>query len=309
MTEPKKEPLIITAGPTAAGKSAAAIALAKKIGGEIISADSVQVYRGMDIGSAKIREEEREGIPHYLIDILDPDEPFNVFLFRQYAKEAYREIRKNGHIPILTGGTGFYIQAFLYDIDFSEEHGGPEYRKNLEELSKTEGGAEELYRMLRELDPKAAEAIHPNNVKRVIRALEFRHETGDLISKHNEEQRKKESPYDFRYYVLSCDRALLYERIERRVDRMMEEGLLGEVEALRDKGYGRSLVSMQSLGYRQLMTYLYGECTLPEAVERIKIETRHFAKRQLTWFRRERDTVWVDTEKENLTDVYEIRHF
>jgi tRNA dimethylallyltransferase len=286
-------PLVILTGPTAVGKTSLSIQLAKRIGGEIISADSMQVYRGMDIGSAKIRPEEMEGVPHHLIDILDPEEEFHVVRFQEEAKRCIRKIRERGHIPILTGGTGFYIQAVLYDIDFTEATGDMTYRSFLEQMAK-ERGAEYLHAQLAAVDPPSAGAIHANNVKRVIRALEFYHETGTRISDHNEEERQKTSPYQFAYFVLNDERSRLYENIDRRVDQMLEQGLVDEVAHLREKGYDRSLVSMQGLGYKELLAWMDGEISFDEAVRILKRDTRHFAKRQLTWFRRERDVIWID---------------
>lgn len=291
----KKKPLIILTGPTAVGKTKASIGLAKAVDGEIISADSMQVYRHMDIGSAKIKPEEMEGIPHHLIDVLEPDDEFHVVKFQQLAQKAMREIWERGHIPIVTGGTGFYIQALLYDIDFDENEKEDAYRKELEAYAR-EHGAESLHEKLALVDPASAEMIHPNNVKRVIRALEFYEQTGKRISEHNETQRQRESPYAFAYFVLTDDRAHLYERIDRRVDQMIEEGLVKEVQALKDKGYTKQLVSMQGLGYKEILDYLDGNCTLEEAIYTIKRDTRHFAKRQLTWFKRERDVIWIDKQ-------------
>ena len=290
-----KPPLIIIAGPTAAGKTALSVGLAEQISGEVISADSMQVYRGMDIGTAKIRPEETRGVKHHLIDCLSPRHPFNVMEFRALAKQAVRSCLEAGHVPVLTGGTGFYIQSVLYDVDFQEESGSEEIREALTRDMDTLG-PEAMHRRLREVDPEAAEQIHMNNRKRVIRALEFYALTGRKISDSNREQREKESPYRYLYYVVTMDRQRLYQRIDQRVDRMMEEGLLREVQGLKDMGLDRSLVSMQGLGYRQLLDYLDGLCTLPEAVERIKTETRHFAKRQLTWFRREPEARWLQLE-------------
>ena len=288
-----KRPLIILTGPTAVGKTKASIGLAKALNGEIISADSMQVYKYMDIGSAKIRPEEMQGIRHYLIDELEPDEEFHVVKFQQMAKEAMEAIYAKGKIPIVVGGTGFYIQALLYDIDFTESNEDNSYRQELEQLAD-EQGAEFLHEMLRKVDPRSADTIHANNVKRVIRALEFYHQTGEKISEHNEQERAKESPYDFCYFVLNDDREKLYERINLRIDQMLEEGLVDEVKALKDKGYTRDMVSMQGLGYKEILDYLNNECTLEEAIYILKRDTRHFAKRQLTWFRRERDVVWID---------------
>ncbi len=286
--------LIVIAGPTATGKSALAVKLAKRIGGEVISADSMQVYRGMDIGTAKITEEETEGIPHHLVDCLDPSEDFNVYRFQALAKEALEKIYTNGHIPIVCGGTGFYIQALLYDIAFTEEDGS-EIRKRLEAFVKeTPDGPEKLYERLASFDPEYASTLHFHNVKKVIRALEYIELNGKKFSEHNAEERSRTSPYDFRYFVLTDDRAVLYHRIDERVDLMMEKGLLDEVKALRDRGLTRDMVSMQGLGYKEILTFLDGECSLEEAVARIKQETRHFAKRQLTWFRREKDVIWID---------------
>ena len=292
----KKKPLIILTGPTAVGKTKASIGLAKAVDGEIISADSMQVYRHMDIGSAKIKPEEMEGIPHHLIDVLEPDDEFHVVKFQQLAKKAMREIWERGHIPIVTGGTGFYIQALLYDIDFDENEKEDACRKELEAYAK-EHGAEALHEKLAFVDPASAEMIHPNNIKRVIRALEFYEQTGKRISEHNETQRQRESPYAFAYFVLTDDRAHLYERINRRVDQMIEEGLVNEVQALKDKGYTKQLVSMQGLGYKEILDYLDGRCSYEEAVRVLKRDTRHFAKRQLTWFRRERDVIWVNKQE------------
>ena len=288
-----KKPIIILTGPTAVGKTKASIELAKKIGGEIISADSMQVYKYMDIGSAKIRSEEMQGVPHYLIDELEPDEEFHVVRFQEMAKQAMEKIYANGHIPIVVGGTGFYIQALLYDIDFTESNEDSSYREELERLAK-EKGAQYLHEELRKVDEKSAETIHANNVKRVNRALEFFKQTGQKISEHNETERTKESPYDFCYFVLTDDRKLLYDRINLRVDQMVQDGLLEEVQSLKERGYTKDMVSMQGLGYKEILDYLDGDCTLEETIYILKRDTRHFAKRQLTWFRRERDVIWID---------------
>ena len=291
-----KKPLVILTGPTAVGKTKASIGLAKAIGGEIISADSMQVYKQMNIGSAKIKPSEMDGIPHYLVDILEPDEEFHVVLFQQMAKQAIQKIYEKGKIPILVGGTGFYIQAVLYDIDFSENEKDTSYREELEKLAQTKG-AEYLHDRLREVDEKSAQDIHANNVKRVIRALEYFHQTGEKISEHNEEQRKKVSPYNFSYFVLNDERAHLYEKINLRVDQMINKGLVREVQSLKEKGYTRDMVSMQGLGYKEMLDYLDNKCSLEEAVEIIKRDTRHFAKRQITWFKRESDVTWIDKKE------------
>ena len=296
-----KKPLVILTGPTAVGKTALSIRLAKEIGGEIISADSMQVYKGMDIGSAKILPDEMQGVPHYLIDELAPDEEFHVVRFQQMAKAYLQQIYQRDHIPIIVGGTGFYIQALLYDIDFTENKNDDAYRQELEQLA-TEKGAEYLHQMLAEVDPRSAQDIHANNVKRVIRALEFYHETGKKISEHNEKERQKTSPYNFAYFVLNDDRNRLYHRIDQRIDIMLDDGLVEEVKALKAKGYTRDMVSMQGLGYKEILDYLAGEISLEEAVYRIKRDTRHFAKRQITWFKRERDVIWLSKEEFHYQD-------
>lgn len=289
----EKKKLVVLTGPTAVGKTKLSIELARRIGGEIISADSMQVYKHMDIGSAKIRPEEMEGIPHFLVDELEPSEDFNVVVFQQKTKQYMQEIYERGHIPILVGGTGFYIQAVLYDINFSEDDNKHQIREELETLARDKG-AEYMHEELKKIDPVSADAIHANNVKRVIRALEYYKLTGQKISEHNEEQRQNESPYDFSYFVLNDHRELLYERIDKRVDEMVTEGLVEEVTRLKELGYDRSYVSMQGLGYKEIFSYLEGEISLAEAIYIIKRDTRHFAKRQITWFKREKDVIWVN---------------
>ena len=291
-----KQPLIILTGPTAAGKTKLSIELAKSVNGEIISADSMQVYKYMDIGSAKIKQKEMEGIKHYLVDILEPTQDFNVVLFQKYAKEAMEQIYAKGKIPILVGGTGFYIQSVLYDIDFTENDEDTQLRRELEELAKQKG-AQYLHMVLQECDPKSAEMIHANNVKRVIRAIEFYRQTGKPISEHNEQERGKESAYDSHYFVLTDVRDRLYANIDRRVDQMLEDGLVEEVRKLMEMGCKRESTAMQGLGYKEILDYLDGACTLDEAVYLIKRDTRHFAKRQLTWFRREKDVIWVEKDQ------------
>ena len=301
MIDTEKKPLIILTGPTAVGKTKASIGLAKAIGGEIISADSMQVYRHMDIGSAKITKEEMADVPHYLIDVLEPEEEFHVVRFQQMAKAAMADIYSRGKIPIIVGGTGFYIQALLYDIDFTENEGDSVYREKLEALAK-EKGAAYLHGQLAMVDPKSAEEIHANNIKRVIRALEFYHQTGQKISEHNERERQKESPYQFCYFVLHDRRECLYARIDQRGDQMIRNGLVQEVQTLKERGCTKQMVSMQGLGYKEIFSYLEGDCSLEEAVYIIKRDTRHFAKRQLTWFKRERDVIWVQKDELNYDD-------
>lgn len=299
-----KKNLIILTGPTAVGKTELSIRLAKAVGGEIISADSMQVYKGMDIGTAKITPDEMEGVPHYLVDCMEPFKDFNVTEFQQMAKAAMEKIYANGHIPIIVGGTGFYIQSVLYDIELisSEKpvYNGAdgEYRESLRNIAK-EYGPEYLHNMLKQADPASAEAIHANNIKRVIRALEYYKQTGKPISAHNEEQRRKESPYNYVYFVLNDDREILYSRIDRRVDIMFENGLEQEVKRLIDSGLTRDMVSMQGIGYKEMFGYFDGEYDLERAKYLIKQDTRHFAKRQLTWFRREQNVCWMNYQDYN----------
>lgn len=283
-----KKPLIILTGPTAIGKTETSIQLAKSIGGEIISADSMQVYKGMDIGTAKIKKEEMQGVPHYLIDCFMPNEEFNVMIFQKMAKQYMEDIYKRGKIPILVGGTGFYIQSVLYDIQFTKEQKPDDFRNRLA-LMLQKNGKIYIHDMLRKVDPASADTIHPHNTKRVIRALEYYHYTGERFSVHNERERQKQSPYRFLYIVLDMERDVLYERINKRVDQMMKEGLPEEVHSLLKQGYDEKNVSMQGLGYKELLPALRGEYTMEEAVYRLKRDTRHFAKRQMTWFRREKD--------------------
>lgn len=293
--------LIVLTGPTAVGKTELSIELAKKVNGEIISADSIQVYKGFDVGSAKITKEEMQGICHHLIDVLEPTESFNIALFKDMAKAAVKDIQSRGKLPIITGGTGFYIQSLIYDIDFTENEDDG-YRATLEKLLQ-EKGPMYIHNMLRDIDPKSADSIHYNNSKRVIRALEYYHQTGEQISTHNERESSKTSPYNFAYFVLNCPRDILYERIDKRVDIMVNQGLVEEVRALVDSfNLTSDMVSMQGLGYKEILQYLKGEITLDEAIYIIKRDTRHFAKRQLTWFKREKDVIWVDKDIHTTTD-------
>jgi len=305
----QKKPLVVLTGPTAVGKTALSIHLAKAIGGEIISADSMQVYRQMNIGTAKIKPEEMQGVRHYLVDECMPDEEFHVVKFKEYANRYMKEIYQKGKIPILVGGTGFYIQAVLRDVSFEQEEVS-EYRKMLERLAE-EKGAHYLHEHLRQVDPESAAIIHENNIRRVIRALEYYEQTGEKISEHNEREKQKESPYNFAYFVLNQPREVLYKRIDKRVDLMIEEGLVEEVRGLLEMGYGRDLISMQGLGYKEIYSYLQGEISLSDAIYILKRDTRHFAKRQLTWFKREQDVVWVEkdklsTEEEQLSFCLEV---
>ena len=288
-----KDKLIILAGPTASGKTAVSVDLAKRIGGEIISADSMQIYRGMDIGTAKITADEMQGVKHYLINVSDPKEDFNIVKFQNMVKCSIEEIKKNGHIPILVGGTGFYIQSIIYDIKFDKEEDNGSIRKVLEE-EYDKMGADFMYEKLKKIDSISAENIHKNNKKRIIRAIEYFLINNALISEHNELQRKKTSPYDFRFFVLNPKRDILYDRINKRVDKMVEKGLVDEVKSLIESGISIDNISMQGIGYKEIVEYLEGNIPLDKAVESIKQNTRHMAKRQVTWFKRERDVIYID---------------
>lgn len=288
-----KNKLIILAGPTASGKTSVSIDLAKRLGGEIISADSMQVYKYMDVGTAKISLEEMQGVKHHLIDVLDPKEDFNIVKFQNMVKCSIEEIVKNGHIPILVGGTGFYIQSIIYDIDFNTEDDNSDIRKELEKEYDTYG-ADFMHEKLKKMDIASADSIHKNNKKRIIRAIEFFLINNEPISSHNEVQRKKNSPYDYRFFVLNPPRDILYERINKRVDIMVENGLVDEVKKLREMGLSMENISMQGIGYKEIIEYLNGEVSLKSAIENIKQNTRHMAKRQVTWFKREKDVIYVD---------------
>ncbi|WP_458458833.1 tRNA (adenosine(37)-N6)-dimethylallyltransferase MiaA [Pseudobutyrivibrio sp.] len=298
--------LVILTGPTAVGKTSLSINLAKAINGEIISADSMQVYKGMDIGTAKVTSDEMDGIKHYLIDVIEPTEDFHVVKFKEMVESAINEIYAKGKIPIICGGTGFYIQAILYDIDFTENEIDKDYRKSLEEYA-IKYGNEALHAKLKEIDPVSAENIPAANVKRVIRAIEYYNQTGEQFSVHNATQKEKNSPYNFAYFVLNDDRNLLYNRIDARVDKMIEDGLVDEVKALVNAGVKKGMTAMDGIGYKELLDYLEGDGTLCDAIELIKKKSRNYAKRQLTWFRREKEVIWLDktvyTSDDKLLDV------
>jgi len=302
--------LIVLTGPTAVGKTSLSISLAKAVGGEIISADSMQVYKHMNIGTAKITEEEMCGVPHFLIDELEPDEEFNVTVFKNKVMKYIEEIRKRGHIPIIVGGTGFYIQSVIYDINFSEYGDDSEVRRKYEEMAETLGKTE-LHKKLSEADKDYADSVSENNVKKVVRALAFYEMTGEKLSAHNKKERERTSPFDFAYFVLTMDRKKLYERIDHRVDLMFEMGLVDEVKSLMARGYNKSMVSMQGIGYKEVIDYLNGETSLSECMDIIKRDTRHFAKRQLTWFKREKVVTYIDkdefaTEDECLKEMLRV---
>lgn len=285
--------LVILTGPTAVGKTALSINLAKAINGEIISADSMQVYKKMDIGTAKVTPEEMDGVKHYLIDAIEPTEDFHVVRFQKMVIEAMDEIYSKGKIPIICGGTGFYIQAILYDIQFTEQEIDESYRKSLEDYAD-EFGNEALHSRLNEVDHESASTIPAANRKRVIRAIEYFHQTGEKFSVHNEREKQRTSPYNFAYFVLNDDRGLLYNRIDKRVDIMMKAGLLDEVKMLLAMGCKPGMTSMDGIGYKEIISYLDGNISLEDAVELIKKNSRNYAKRQLTWFRREKEVTWLD---------------
>ena len=302
--------LIVLTGPTAVGKTSLSISLAKAVGGEIISADSMQVYKHMNIGTAKITEEEMCGVPHFLIDELEPDEEFNVTVFKNKVMKYIEEIRKRRHIPIIVGGTGFYIQSVIYDINFSEYGDDSEVRRKYEEMAETLGKTE-LHKKLSEADKDYADSVSENNVKKVVRALVFYEMTGEKLSVHNKKERERTSPFDFVYFVLTMDRKKLYERIDHRVDLMFEMGLVDEVKSLMARGYNKSMVSMQGIGYKEVIDYLNGETSLSDCMDVIKRDTRHFAKRQLTWFKREKVVTYINkdefaTEDECLKEMLRV---
>lgn len=295
-----KRPLILIAGPTASGKTKTSVLLAKAIGGEIISADSMQIYKGMDIGTAKVKPEEMEHIPHYMIDEWEADFPCNVATFKAKEETYLEAIYAKGKIPILVGGTGFYINAILFNTQFEETQSDTTYRMTLEKIAKEEG-ALTLHRKLEQVDPKSAATIHPNNVKRVIRALEYYKETGNPISEHNEKERVKrssnESPYDYTFFALTMDRDMLYSRINKRIDQMMEEGLLEEVKSFYDAGLSEDLPSMKAIGYKEFFPYFKKELSLETCIDKLKQNTRNYAKRQLTWFKHQADPIFIEVDK------------
>jgi tRNA dimethylallyltransferase len=303
-----KQKLLVIIGPTAVGKTKLSIEMAKKYNGEIISGDSMQIYRGMDIGTAKIKTDEMEGVPHHLIDIRDPDESFSVAEFQQLVRAKITEIAQKGKLPIIVGGTGLYIQSVIYDYQFSDAAADEEFRRKLEEKVKDIGN-DALYQELKELDPESAEQIHPNNVRRVIRALEIYHCTGKTMTEYQKEQ-TPDLLYQTALVGLTMEREMLYNRINERVDIMMEEGLLDEVKGLYENGL-RDCQSIQAIGYKEIYEYLDDRNTLDEAVENLKQNSRRYAKRQLTWFRNKMDVQWFDmSDVQNFTKkITEISQF
>ncbi|MGG1876058.1 tRNA (adenosine(37)-N6)-dimethylallyltransferase MiaA [Paenibacillus cisolokensis] len=292
MTVDSKPKLLVLIGPTAVGKTRMSIEIAKAFGCEIISGDSMQVYRGMDIGTAKIKPDEMEGIPHHLIDIHDPEHAYSAAEFQEQATRIIQEVGDRGRLPFIVGGTGLYIESVCYGFRFSE--GGADEAFRQEQLRYAdEHGAEALHQRLHQIDPEMAGKLHPNDLRRVVRALEVYHLTGVPLSAQLASQ-KKESPYQLCLIGLTMDRQMLYKRIEERIDQMLGEGLVDEVASLLGRGFGPSLVSMQGLGYKEIVSYLQGQCSYEDAVELLKRDTRRFAKRQLSWFRHMKDIEWVD---------------
>ncbi len=304
-----KEKLVVIVGPTAVGKTKTSIELAKAINGEIISGDSMQIYKGLDIGTAKITEEEKEGVPHYLIDIKDPKEPFSAAEFQQLAKERISEINKRGKIPIIVGGTGLYVRAVTHHYEFSEAPQNSEIRDQLQKKVDVTG-AEALHAELESVDPVRAKEIHPNNVQRVIRALEIYYETGNAPSREQGNRKKDdESPYQLALIGLTMDRERLYERINERVDLMVQKGVIEEAKMLLRQDITNSLAA-KAIGYKEFFPYLLGECTLEDAVTQLKRDSRRYAKRQFTWFRNQMDVEWFSMDEASFHKKFiEIRHF
>lgn len=301
----KKPKLLVLVGPTAVGKTALSLALAKRFGCEIISGDSMQVYRGMDIGTAKATPEERQGVPHHLIDILEPEEAFSVSDFQLLTRSTVRQVQDRGRLPFLVGGTGLYVESVCYNYEFSEAVSDEAYRKEMQRVAEQEGNAY-LHHQLAAIDPQSASRLHPNDVRRVIRALEVYKLTGRTMSEQLSRQDKR-PVYDLCLIGLTMDRAILYKRIEERVDLMMREGLLAEVESLIQRGLPRQSVALQALGYKEFLDYFTGNCSLEDAVARLKQDTRRFAKRQLSWFRHMKDIHWVDvTDEQKKVQQFEI---
>ena len=290
-----KKDVYVICGPTASGKSKLAVELAKKINGEIISADSMQIYKDMNIGTAKVTEEEKEGINHYLIDFVSPDKRYSVSDFKSDAEKAIEEILKKGKTPIIVGGTGLYIDSLIYGIEFQAEEFDIEYRERLNDIAEKEG-LEKLYEKAKAIDPEAMKKISPNDKKRIIRVLEIFHKTGKTKTKQEIESRKNEIKYNYKVYAITMERSKLYNRIEQRVDKMIEQGLVEEVQGIIKK-YSEFPTAMQGLGYKEVVEFLNNEITKEEMIEKIKKETRHYAKRQLTWFRKNKEIVWLDAEK------------
>ena len=288
-----KQKVIVIGGPTASGKTALSIELAKKINGEIVSADSMQIYKEMNIGTAKPDVEERQNIKHYMLDIINPNERYSVADYKRDAKNSIREIIKKGKTPIVIGGTGLYIDSLIYEIEYPEIEIDLNYRKELEELAEKEGLLS-LYQKAKKIDEKAMQKISQNDKKRILRVLEIYYQTGKTKTELDEESRK-EPEFDYKMFVINMDRELLYDRINRRVDMMIENGLIEEVKTIYNK-YKEFPTAMQALGYKEVVEYLEGQVTKEEMIEKIKMESRRYAKRQLTWFRKNKETKWINGE-------------
>lgn len=288
--------IFILAGPTAVGKTGISIKLAKSLNSEIISADSMQIYKKMDIGSAKVSEEEMEGIPHHMIDIVDPSEEFSVAMFKRYAEREIENINAKNKLPMIVGGTGFYINSLIYNYNFAETNRDEKYREELSNLAQ-EKGNEYVHNLLKDIDIESYNKLYPNDLKRVIRALEVYKVTGKSITEFAKEEDVYNIPYRVHYYVLNMNREKLYERINQRVDIMFEKGLLNEVIRLRKEGYNSDMQSMKGIGYKEILAYLDGDITIEKSIEMIKQFSRNYAKRQLTWFRKDPRVNWVDKDK------------
>lgn len=298
-----KLPLVIVAGPTASGKTRLAIDLAKLINGEIVSADSMQIYKYLDIGSAKPTPSERSEAVHHMLDFLEPDAQYSVADYTEQAHTVIADILKRGKMPIMCGGTGLYINSVADDVTFGEIDTDYEIRESLEQYAK-ENGNEALLEILAEFDPVSAKRLHPNNARRIIRAIEFYRVTGVPISVHQEQTKQHTSRYNPIIFCIDFDRQKLYERINMRVDIMLKEGLIDEVKSLVDMGYTTALNSMKAIGYKELIDYFNGSISLDEAVEIIKQSSRRYAKRQLTWFRRDKRIIWLNAEGDILQEAY-----
>ena len=298
-----KEKVIVICGPTASGKTALSIELAKKINGEIVSADSMQIYKDMDIGTAKPTNEEMQGIKHYLLDFVSPEERYSVAQYKQDAKTAIKEIISKGKTPIIVGGTGLYVDSLIYEIEYSDIKIDENYRKELEKIVE-EKGLDELHKMAIQIDPIAMEKISPNDKKRIMRVLEIYKSTGKTKTQQEEESRRKPVEYDYKVFAINWDREILYQRINKRVDIMIEQGLIEEVKNIL-QNYEQFPTAMQGLGYKEVVDYINGIYTKEEMIEKIKMETRRYAKRQLTWFRKNKQTIWLDgtNEKQNNIDI------
>ncbi len=290
--------VIVIAGPTASGKSAVAIETAKKLNTEIISADSMQVYKGLDIGTAKVTKEEMSGIVHHMIDIIDANEAFNVNDYSKRATEIIEKIHNEGKIPVIAGGTGLYINSVIYNFNLQHAEADEKLREELTKMYDEKGG-EYMLDMLREFDKETADRLHPNNHRRIIRAIEMYKTSGLTMSEQIEITKKTKNKYDVSFFVLNTDRETLYKRINRRVDKMIENGLLGEVEGLLENNIPKNTTSMQAIGYKEILLFKEGILTFDEAIEKIKMESRRYAKRQLTWFRRNEEAIWIDTSHYN----------